>query len=303
MTTTDTSDAAAPTYTCRYCRLPGDASGVACPHCGAPVDVRAVVTRSGWQEQPAIRDMARIQFGQSTCQIEGMYVPVADFNLNGPDSIYFSHHSLLWAETTVQLSAMRMSGGWNRSRAGLPLVMMEARGPGHLALSDDAPGEVIALPLQPGQSMWVREHRFLAATGNVGYTWQQSGIWIQTGSGDDTETHYPLGMYVDIFGAEGGPGLLLLHSPGNMFLRDLAYGETICIQPSSLVYKDPSVGMQLHIEYPNTGGFVNWHRSYSYRQVWLRLWGPGRLAVQSVFERPEASNQITNHSPATTAAW
>jgi hypothetical protein len=46
-----------------------------------------------------------------------------------------------------------------------------------------------------------------------------------------------------------------------------------------------------------------YHRRYSYRQVWLRMWGPGRVAVQSVFERPEASNQITSHSPATTTAW
>ena len=28
--------------------------------------------------------MARLQFGQSYCQIEGEYVPVADFNLSGP---------------------------------------------------------------------------------------------------------------------------------------------------------------------------------------------------------------------------
>ena len=218
--------------------------------------MRTVVSRSGWQEQPAIKDMARIQFGHSTCQIEGTYVPTADFNLAGDDSIYFSHHTLLWVEPTVAHEAMSMAGGWNRVRAGLPLVMLEARGPGHMALSDDAPGEVIALPLQHGQAVWVREHRFLAATGNVAYTWQQSGIWIVTGSGDDRETHYPLGMYVDIFHAEGGPGLLLLHSPGNIFIRDLAQGETICIQPGALVYKDPSVGMQLHIEYPNAGRLV-----------------------------------------------
>ena len=297
MTTVETS-----TYTCRYCRLPSDASGTACPHCGAAIDVRTVVSRSGWQEQPAIKDMARIQFGQSSCQIEGTYVPSADFKLVGDDWIYFSHHHVLWVEPTVQMKTMSMAGGWNRVRSGLPLVMLEARGPGHIALSDDAPGEVIALPIQHGQAMWVREHAFLAATGNVGYTWQQSGVWIVTGTGDDQETHYPLGMNIDIFHAEGGPGLLLLHSPGNTFIRDLAPGETICIQPSSLLYKDPSVGMQLHIEYPHTGGLV-WGGRYSYRQLWLRLWGPGRVAVQSVFERPEASNQITSHSPATTTAW
>ncbi len=297
MTTTES-----PTYTCRFCRLPSDASGRACPNCGAAIDVKAIVSRSGWQEQPAIKDMARIQFGQSSCQIEGTYVPSADFMLAGDDWIYFSHHHILWLEPSVQMKTMSMAAGWSRVRSGLPLVMLEARGPGHIALSDDSPGEVIALPIQHGQSMWVREHAFLAATGNVGYTWQQPGIWIVTGSGDDRETHYPLGMYVDIFSATGGPGLLLLHSPGNTFIRDLAPSETICIQPSSLLYKDPGVGMQLHIEYPRAQG-MNWQRSYSYRQVWLRMWGPGRVAVQSVFERPEASNQISSHSPATTTAW
>jgi uncharacterized protein (AIM24 family) len=297
MTTTETS-----TYTCRFCRLPSDATATACPNCGAPVDVTAAVSTSGWQEQPPIRDMARIQFGQSTCQIEGTYVPSADFKLTGDDWIYFCHHHVLWTEPTVQMQPTAMAGGWNRVRAGLPLVMLEARGPGHIALSDDAPGEVVAIPLQHGQGLWVREHRFLAASGNITYSWQQSGIWIVTGSGDDRETHYPLGMYLDLFQAQAGPGLLLLHSPGNTFIRDLAQGETICIQPTALLYKDPSVGMQLHIEYPRAGGLSLSNR-YSYRQVWLRLWGPGRLAVQSVFERPESSNQITSHSPATTTAW
>jgi uncharacterized protein (AIM24 family) len=297
MTTTESA-----TYTCRYCRLPSNSTGTSCPNCGAAVDVRAVVSDSGWQEQPAIKDMARIQFGQSTCQIEGTYVPAADFGLAGDDWIFFSHHHILWAEPTVQMKPMSMAGGWKRVRAGLPLVMLEARGPGHLALSDDAPGEVIALPLRHGQAMWVREHGFLAATGNVGYSWQQSGVWITTGSGDDRETHYPLGMFVDIFQAAGGPGLLLLHSPGNTFIRDLAPGEAICIQPSSLLYKDTSVGMQLHLEYPHASG-MNWHRSFSYRQVWLRVWGPGRIAVQSVFERPENSGAITSHSQATRTVW
>ena len=248
--------------------------------------------------------MARIQFGQSRCQIEGTYVPSADFNLRGPEWIFFSHHTLLWTEPTVALQAMPMAGGWNRMRSGLPLVMMQAGSPGHVALSDDAPGEIVAIPLQPGQAVWVSEHRFLAATGSVNYTWQQSGVWLTTGTGDDTEYHYPLGQFVDIFHAGSAPGLLLLHSPGNTFVRDLSPGEAICIQPSALLYKDPGVGMQLHLEYPNQAG-VTWgfSRNYSYRQVWLRLWGPGRVAIQSVFEQPEESAPITSHSAATLTRW
>ena len=289
----------ASTYVCRFCRQPSDPSGVSCPNCGAAIDVRDVVSDSGWQEQPAIRDMARIQFGTSSAQIEGTYVPVVDFNLQPPGSVYFSHHTLLWAEPSVQMGTLPMAGGWNRVRAGLPLIMMQASGPGHLALSDDAPGEVVALPLGPGQAIQVREHRFLCATDGVKYDWKQSGIWFTTGTGDDTEYHYPFGMYADVFRAEQSPGLLLLHSPGNSFIRDLQAGETICIQPSALLYKDLSVGMALHLEYPHSAG-MNWSRSYQYRQVWLRMWGPGRVAMQSVFERPEGGEPITSTCPGTT---
>lgn len=286
-------------YVCRYCRQPSDPTGSSCPHCGAPVDVRDVVSDSGWHEQPPIRDMARIQFGTSSAQIEGTYVPVVDFDLKPPGWVYFSHHTLLWAEPSVSMQAMPMAGGWQRVRAGLPLVMMQASGPGHLALSDDAPGEVVAIPLGAGQGIHVREHRFLAATDGVGYDWQQSGIWFTTGTGNDREYHYPVGYNVDVFHADQQPGLLLLHSPGNSFVRDLPAGETICIQPSSLLYKDLSVGMALHLEYPRSSGLV-WGGSFQYRQVWLRLWGPGRVAVQSVFERPEGSEYITGTSTGTT---
>lgn len=289
------------TYVCRFCRQPSDAGGVSCPNCGAPVDLRDVASDSGWHEQPPIRDMARIQFGRSSAQIEGTYVPVVDFNLQPPGSVYFSHHSVLWAEPSVTMQTMPMAGGWKRMRAGLPLVMLQASGPGHLALSDDAPGEIVAIPLAPGQGIQVREHRFLAATDAVRYDWQQSGIWFRTGSGDDTEYHYPVGYNVDTFHAAEQPGLLMLHSPGNSFIRDLRQGETICIQPTSLLYKDLSVGMALHLEYPRSAN-MGWSRRFQYRQVWLRLWGPGRVAVQSVFERPEGSEYITGSSPGTTQA-
>ena len=84
------------TYTCRYCRLASEGASTSCPHCGAPVDVRARVSDSGWEEQPPIQNMARIQFGQSTCQVEGLYVPVADMRLAPEDWVFFSHHVLLW---------------------------------------------------------------------------------------------------------------------------------------------------------------------------------------------------------------
>jgi uncharacterized protein (AIM24 family) len=287
-------------YTCPYCRQPSDASQPACPLCGAPVDIREEISDSGWIEQPAIRDMARIQFGQSHVQITGTRVPTAEFSLAPQDMIYFSHHVMLWNDPQIRLDSFRMKGGWSRQLAGMPLIMMSAFGPGHIALSDDHAGEVIAVPLQHGQSMWVREHRFLGATGNVGYDWDTNHVWYTTGTGDDKEWHYPMGQYGDIFTASGGHGLLLLHSPGNTFIRDLRHGQSLLVQPSSLLYKDPSVRMHLHLEYPRNQGLAFWNNRFDYRNLWVRLTGPGRVAVQSVYAPPEECELITDTSFGTT---
>ena len=282
-------------YTCPYCRITSETAGQSCPRCGAPVDVREHVSASGWGEQPAIRDMARIQFGRSTCQISGKYVPVADMRLHEGDSVYFSHHVLLHTAPTVVMETMKMAGGWNRVLAGMPLIMMTARGPGHIAFSHDDAGETVAIPLQQGQAMDVVEHRFLVATSNVGYTWEASGVWFQTGTGDDTEMHYPLGATLDRFRADGGPGLLLLHAPGNVFIRDLGPGQNILVQPSALFYKDPTVTMNLHFEYPG-GNYWFSSATAQCKTAWLALHGPGRVAVQSVFERPEMVGFVTDSS-------
>jgi uncharacterized protein (AIM24 family) len=287
---------------CPYCRMDQPESEISCPSCGAALDIRQHVSRSGWVEQPPIRDMARIQFGQSRVQVEGTYVPVADFTLAEPDWIYFAHHALLWTEPGVRLGNTSLAGGRNRMLSGLPLIMVEARGPGRLALSGDRPGEVVALPLMPGRQIWTREHRLLTATGNISYTWQQTGVWYTTGSGDDRETHYPLGQFGDLFMAQQAPGLLLLHAPGNTFLRDLAPGESVLVQPGALLYRDVSVSAHLHLEYPQGAPTVSWRRSFSQRTIWLRLVGPGRVAVSSAFGHT-TSLAVTRHSPASSRQW
>ncbi|HEY7142883.1 MAG TPA: AIM24 family protein [Streptosporangiaceae bacterium] len=290
------------TYTCPYCRIPSEGGGGTCPNCGAPVDVRARVSRSGWAEQPPIRDMARIRFNRSTCQISGSYVPVAEMKLHDEDWVYFSHHVLLHTDPQVRLDTMKMKGGWNRVMAGMPLIMMTARGPGFIAFSADHPGETLAVPLQHNQAVDVVEHRFLVATGNVNYTWETTGVWFTTKNGDEQETHYPLGRMMDRFWAQGGPGLLLLHGPGNTFIRDLAQGERILIQPGGLIWKDPSVQMWLHFEYPR-GRYWFSSARWQAKSVWLTLQGPGRVAIQSVFERPEMVGQVVRCSTATRHQW
>ena len=289
-------------YTCGWCGAKSEGTELSCPSCGATIDVEKVVSKSGWTELPRIKDMARIQFGQSSCQIEGSYVPVADMNLATGDVVYFAHHILLWKDTQVNITTMSLKGAWKRMLAGMPLIMTMAHGPGHIAFSRDEPGEMIALPLQPNQHVDVREHIFMVATDHVGYDWTNSGIWFTTRSGDERETHYPLGMFLDRFSTGSVPGFLLLHGAGNVFVRTLAPREMILVKPTAFLFKDTTVGMQLHIERP-AGTWRSW-RSWGDRHLWLRLHGPGRVAVQSAYGHfHDPGYDMVDSSPATNRQW
>jgi uncharacterized protein (AIM24 family) len=237
-----------------------------------------VSTHSGWLQLPGRKDMAKLQFGQSTCQIEGLYVPVADINLAASDSVYFAHHVLLWKDPSTVITTMSLKGAWKRMFAG------------------------IAVPIHPGQSVDVREHLFLTATGNVVYDWFNTNVWFRTRNGDETETHYPVGAFMDRFSGTGQPGLLLLHAAGNVFVRNLGQGESLLVKPTALIFKDPSVQMHLHFEHPSVG-FFSWG-SWSNRYLWLRVIGPGRVAVQSSFEQLEGESRvIQGASYATEVRW
>src|SRR5947209_5233821 len=223
-------------------------------------------------------------------------------NLARGDRVYFSHHVLLWMDTQVKVTAMSLKGAWKRMLAGMPLIMTQAEGPGRIAFSRDAPGEMIALPLQPSQAIDVREHLFMVATGSVTYDWFQSNVWFSTREGNETETHSPLGMLIDSFHSQSVPGLLLLHAAGNVFVRTLQPGQTILIKQTAFLFKDTTVNMQLHIERP-AGTWRSW-RSWGDRYLWLRLHGPGRVAIQSAFEPLEDNGRtIVSHSGATQRQW
>ena len=98
--------AAPPAARCSWCGSPLAAGVLSCPGCGGKVSEMGVSTHSGWLQLPGRKDMAKLQFGQSTCQIEGIYVPVADMHLAAGDSVYFAHHVLLWKDPATVIATM-----------------------------------------------------------------------------------------------------------------------------------------------------------------------------------------------------
>ncbi len=230
---------------CQWCGGHNGPAAPSCDRCGAPLDARKVVSDSGWRESPRLRDLTQLHFGSSSVQVDGGVVPVAEFELDAADSVFFEHHVMLWKDHTVPMSVMSTPGGARRMLGDIPFVLSVAHGPGRLAFSRDAGGALVVLPIEPGMELEVRGHALLAASGTLTYSFTKV-------PGLRTALMAGTGMYFDQFVATTAPGVLVLHGYGNVFERRLAEGESVQLEPGGFLYKDSSVGMQ--IEKVDIGG-------------------------------------------------
>jgi uncharacterized protein (AIM24 family) len=209
-------------------------------------------------------------FAGVTYHVDGELVPALTVELSDGQSIYFEHHILLWKHPSVVIGVRPMKGMLKRMVAGIQIFVTEATGHGQIAFSRDGAGHVFGMHLQRGQSMHVREHQFLAATGNIDYTFERvKGVANMLFGGT--------GFFIDKFHASDGDGILWLHGYGNVFERVLAPGEQIDVEPGGWLYKDPTVRMDTNVQRLSTGLLAGMNL------ITNRFTGPGRLGIQSMY--------------------
>ncbi len=255
---------------CQWCQGINEKTATSCQFCGATLDLKDLVSDSGWREAPRLKDMAEFHFSHSACQVEGELVPVAEINLGQGDAVFFEHHVMLWKDTHVPMTTMQLPGGMKRVLAGMPFVISVAQGPGRVAFSRDANGELVVLPLHPGMELDVREHAFLLASHNIQYSYVRiKGLRNILFGGQ--------GMFMDRFVTQNTPGLLVLHGYGNVFERTLKPGETILVEPGAFLYKDSSVQMDVSLQKLSSGLFGGAAMSLA------QMTGPGRVGIQSMY--------------------
>jgi uncharacterized protein (AIM24 family) len=255
---------------CDWCETMNLPTATSCSACGAPLDLADLVSDSGWREAPRIRDLTEIRFGDSVCQMDGEIVPVVELGLASGDSVFFEHHVLLWKEDDLALSVLDLQGGMKRALAGMPFIISVAHGPGRVAFSRDASGEIVIMPLHPGMELDVREHAFLLASHHIDYTYNRiKGLRNILYGGQ--------GMFMDRFVTRDQPGLLVLHGYGNVFERRLAAGESIMVEPGAFLYKDGSVTMEVE-KVTLKEGFIG-----GQSMNLARMSGPGRVGIQSMY--------------------
>jgi uncharacterized protein (AIM24 family) len=226
-----------------------------------------------------------LKIADMTISIDGALVPVADIMLGNQMPIYFEHHILLWKHPGVQIGFKSVKGAAKRFFAGLQIFISEAQGPGNISFSRDSVGQIVALRLQPGQMVEVREHQFLIATGNVDY-----GFTFVQGAANILFSR--TGLFVDQFTARGGEGLVLLHGYGNVFEKMLAPGEALDVEPGAWLWKDPSVQMTTTTVAGSQrgGGIMGAIGGFMAGAsiILNRFIGPGRVGIQSMTYHPPA---------------
>ncbi len=216
----------------------------------------------------------RITDGQApgiAYRIEGELVPSLHITLDGSVSVFFEHHIVLWKDPQLQIGMKTVNGAFKRLIAGMQIFMTETRGAGEIAFSRDGAGHVFPLHLQPGQTIEVREHQFLAATANLEYGFsRQKGLSnMLLGS---------TGFFVDKFQAKQTEGVVWLHGYGNVFEKQLGQGEQIDVEPGGWIYRDESVQMSQQIYGLRTGIFGG-----AGNLIFNRFTGPGRVGIQSMY--------------------
>ena len=227
-----------------------------------------------------------LRVADTTITIDGDLVPVVDVMLGNQMPVYFEHHILLWKHPGVQLGFKSLKGAAKRFFAGLQVFITEAQGPGNISFSRDSVGQIVALRLQPGQTVEVREHQFLVATGNVDYNF----TFVQNAA---NILFSRTGLFIDQFTARGSEGIVLLHGYGNVFEKVLSAGETLDVEPGAWLWKDPSVQMQVTSVAGSQrgGGILGAIGGFMAGSsvILNRFIGPGRVGIQSMTYHPPST--------------
>ena len=120
----------------------------------------------------------------------------------------------------------------------------------------------------------MREHHFLAATDNIGYSFERvQGVRNMLLGGS--------GIFIDKFHASEGDAVVWISGQGNVFEVELDSGEQLDVEAGGWLYKDPSVTLSSHSLGLKAGMFAGDHKL-----TWNRFTGPGTVAIQTMYIEP-----------------
>ncbi len=206
-------------------------------------------------------------------EIHGTVLPTLEVYLRNGESMYTESGGMAWVKGNIEMTTNTKGGlmkGLGRALTGESLFMTTytSRDPEALIVfTPEAPGHVIDVRLEAGQSLICQKDAFMCAQDSV-----------------EMKMHFRKKLGAGFFGGEGfilqqitGPGFAFLEISGEVREYALQAGETMKVDPGHIACFEPSV----HYDIAMVKGLTN--MLFGGEGLFLAtLTGPGRIWLQSL---------------------
>ncbi len=206
-------------------------------------------------------------------EIHGTVMQSVDVYLTRGESVYTESGGMAWMAGNIEMTTNTKGGvlaGLGRKLAGESFFMTTYTCQGDQGLvvfTPEAPGKVLPLELQAGQSVIAEKDAFMFAESSV-----------------SLEMHFKRKLGAGFFGGEGfilqkitGPGKVFLEIPGEVREYNLQPGYVLKVDPGHIAAFEPSVSYDI----ATVKGVAN--VLFSGEGLFLAtLTGPGRVWLQSM---------------------
>ncbi len=206
-------------------------------------------------------------------EIHGTVLPTLEVYLSNGESMYTESGGMAWMKGNIEMTTNTKGGlmkGLGRALAGESLFMTTYTSHDPEALivfTPEAPGHIIDVRLEAGQSLICQKDAFMCAQDSV-----------------DMKMHFRKKLGAGFFGGEGfilqqitGPGFAFLEIPGEVREYSLQAGEMMKVDPGHIACFEPTV----HYDITTVKGLTN--VLFGGEGLFLAtLTGPGRIWLQSL---------------------
>lgn len=206
-------------------------------------------------------------------EIHGTTLQTLDITLSQGESVFTESGGMAWMTGDIEMNTDTRGGlmkGLARSLSGesLFLTTYTCQGPGGLiTFTPEAPGAILPVELQAGQSRICQKDAFMVAESSV-----------------DLEIHFRRKLGTGLFGGEGfilqkltGPGMAWVEIAGELRSYSLKPGQTMRVDPGHIAMYEPTVDYDINrvkgvrnILFGGEGLFL------------ATLTGPGKVWLQSM---------------------
>ncbi|HLY89161.1 MAG TPA: TIGR00266 family protein [Acetobacteraceae bacterium] len=224
-------------------------------------------------------------------EISGTVMQTVSIDLDRGERIYSQTHAMAWMSDGIDMATHTGGGlfaGLRRAVSGGSLFITDysAEQSGHIAFAPRFPGKILAMTLQPGQSLICRKETFLCAESSVTF---DIALQQRLGAG--------------FFAGEGfilqrvtGPGTVFLDLSGEVVEKTLAPGERLRVHAGHIGIQEPSVSTDIQM----VRGFRN--VLFGGEGLFLAtLTGPGKIWLQSM-PILNLAEEIARHLPGNESA-